>query len=36
MNDSEANKKKISNALLALLIAIVPVALFIASFFIKL
>jgi hypothetical protein len=34
MSNQQDNDKKISNARLALLVAIVPVALFIAAFFI--
>lgn len=36
MNEDNDTKRKISNARLALLIAAIPVMLFIASFFIKL
>jgi hypothetical protein len=36
MVDKNSAEKKISNATLALLIAVVPVALFIAAFFIRL
>lgn len=36
MSEQPSNKKKISNARLALLIAVIPVALFISAFFIKL
>lgn len=36
MSEQSDNQQKISNAKLALLIALIPVLLFVASFFIKL
>lgn len=35
MSDELSNKKKLSNARLALIIALIPVLLFVASFFIQ-